>query len=247
MVKKRKEEWILGEFLKSYSKMTGKYYKLVKHICESEVSGPDFIIEDNFGNKEGVEVTKLLDLPSEKEGEQRELEDCFVKYLNEMLDKEKYKNCTFIFDKIQYPSNKEILKKHVAKIVEEVNFLYEKKKLGKIKEIIVNNQKIRIRVSNSCKNNGPNFIFFLYGEEGVQTKDRDNFFKVIREKIKDKVGKSKKYIKDYPLHLVFYDDTRYSIFIENLQEEIQNELVDIDKGDFKYIWMISGSNLIKIA
>ena len=247
MDKGQKEEWILERFLELYSKKLKKpYKKLVKRISHSKAPGPDFIIKDNQDNKEGVEVTKLLEWPSDKEGQQRVLEDEFEEYLYKMLNNDKYRSYSFIFYRITYPPNKEILRKHVEEIVKKIDLLCQRGELrGRVK-FVVNNQKICV-LYNPHKKDGPHFVFFLYGEEGISASDRENFFKGLRERIGDKLYKSRNYIKDYPLHLVIYDNARYSIFINDIHREIYEELGKVDKGDFRYIWLLSNNQLFRIV
>jgi len=57
-----------------------------------------------------------LEWPSDKEGQQRVLEDEFEEYLYKMLNNDKYRSYSFVFYRIVYPSNKGMLKKHVEDI-----------------------------------------------------------------------------------------------------------------------------------
>ncbi|OQX81914.1 MAG: hypothetical protein B6D56_01115 [Candidatus Omnitrophica bacterium 4484_70.1] len=247
MDKGQKEEWILERFLELYSKKLKKpYKKLVKRISHSEAPGPDFIIKDNQDNKEGVEVTELLDWPSYKEGQQRVLEDEFERYFYKMLNNDKYRSYSFVFYRVVYPSNKGMLKKHVEEIVKKIDLFYQKGELKDKMKFVVNNQKIRV-LYNSAEIDGPSFVFFLYGEEGINASDRESFFKGLKQRIGEKIPKSKKYVKDHSLHLVIYDNTRYSIFINDIQKEIYEELGKVDKGDFEYIWLLSNNQLFKIV
>ncbi|RKY64144.1 MAG: hypothetical protein DRQ02_11805, partial [Candidatus Latescibacterota bacterium] len=219
MDREQKEEWVLKRFLE----LQGRKYNSFERILQEESPGPDFIVEYSEGDKEGVEVTKLLEWPSDKEGQQRVLEDEFEEYLYKMLNNDEYRSYSFIFYRITYPPNKEILRKHVEEIVKKIDLLCQKGELRDRVKFVVNNQKIRV-LYNPHKKDGPRFAFFLYSEEGISVSDRENFFKGLRERIGDKLYKSRNYIKDYPLHLVIYDNTRYSIFITDIQREIYEEL-----------------------
>ena len=242
MNKEQKEEWILQKFLE----LRKVKYKSAERIPSRVAPGSDFLIKYSSNNIEGVEVTELLEWPSHKEGQQRVLEDEFEEYLCEMLDKDRYKRYSFVFYRIFYPASKEILRKHVEEVVKKIDLLYEERQLTDRKRFTVDDQKVYV-LHNSNRNDGPHFYFLSYGVDGVGASDRKSFFKGLEQRIEEKLYKSNKYIKDYPIHLVIYDNTRYSIFIIDIQGEVHKELGKIDKGDFKYIWLLSGNHLFKIA
>ncbi|MDP2939306.1 MAG: hypothetical protein Q8O13_04395 [Candidatus Omnitrophota bacterium] len=249
MDKIQKEKWILDNFIEIYNKNFTEKYKFIKRIPQHISPGPDFIIKDSLGHNKGIEVTALFESPSTLTAQQRFLENYFKKRLESNIDKTKFRHCLFTFHHIEYHNNKKELEERADKIIECINYYFKAISHNDFPaELIVEDQVISIHYRHDNKNSSPIFLFFYYGENGATDINRQSFFIALQEVIKKKNEASQNYDKRQSNRLVIYDNTRYSIFINDndIVNEISKKIGSISSREFENIWLLSKNKIFKI-
>lgn len=123
MNKDQKEEWIVNRFIQIYNKDFGYLFFDAERTPTTVAAGPDFVVKCQNGEKIGIEVTELLDYPSEITGQQRKLQEEFFRLLNKKLDKKKFKGFSFSVYNTLYPKNQKSLEEKVDLVINAINGL----------------------------------------------------------------------------------------------------------------------------
>ena len=245
MNKNQKEEWIVNQFLEFYNKDSGNVILLPRRVPTTTAPGPDFIAEFKNGGNIGIEVTELFDYPSNKTSHQRVLQGKFIEFLNLKLDKAKFKEYSFGVYDTEYPTS-ELLENYADKVIQEINALDLKEVQNKgRKSFHVNQQKFTISAYQNRSNN--QFVPFIFGENGVQEINRNNWFAALDLRIKDKQEKAQKYLNLQFNILVIYDNSNYGIFLNDVQQEIFQQLRETVSDNFQQVWLLEGGCIFEIS
>lgn len=231
LTKQEKEDWIIKHFLELYNREKNGEFSILRRIPEHEAPGPDFLINNSKGYCLGVEVCELLDHPSAVTGEQRAKERSLEKILREELMETSNHRLTYETSLLPTKSLEiEALAKDAAK---KVNHLI---KSGKKK--------------NSFTIRGVIFNFHLTERESAvigkeYDADSDRFYISLLHRVKDKMIRSEKYNKTFPLVLVIYNNAEQSIFRENNTfKSILTPVIKRWNQHFNEVWLLEGRSPI---
>ena len=245
MKKEQKERWIAKKFIELYDKDKAINFLNLRRISLKKASGPDFTTKNEQGYKIGIEVTELMDYPSTVTGQQRVLEDRFIRLLKKKISKHKFKKFSFSLYHKEYPAKIELLEKFAQKVSAEI----DKLNLQKVREkgsllFYVEGQRFTIYLGEGHRKN--KIVAFLYGKSGITEEDRKNYFDALRLSINQKQEKAKGYLKTQPNLLVIYDNTDFGIFITDTKKEISRFLGCIKAGEFKSIYILNGNFIFEL-
>lgn len=229
--KASKERWIAGHFCLALS---GRGWRVLRRLRPPK---PDFLIGSESGDQSYLEVTELLESPSEEVGLQRALQREFNQLLENQLGDDEYRGLFLTFEKFHFPKRKD-LPTHVKNIVSRLNELVRKNGRNKEWEATTGVDWHGLHVDFSpARKDRPGLMSFMFGPNGAVRADEEAYTNGLRERITAKV--SNHYTLDRDAVLVVYDNASYSIFVDDVQQEVVPTLASQSKGPFSEVWLLS--------
>lgn len=237
LTKEDKESWIIEHFLRAGEREKEGRWTILKHPSPPK---PDFLVIDPSGNRWHIEVTELLEWPSENEGHQRFLADQFDELLEEVLTDKRYYGLSLALYKYDLPLHR-FLKNHADNIITQLDAVLQKNRKNTAWKTKINSDghQVRVEFLPERVNDKPQWLFFMYGVSGVSQTDREAYLKGLNERIADKAASH--YELEYPAKLVIYDNSRYSMFVNDIQQEVLPHFQKCARGQFREIWLLSSN------
>lgn len=232
--KSQKERWIIDHFAVAYGNSVKGHWRVLR---KTRPPRPDFLLGGEDGQIRHVEVTELLESPSKEVGRQRSLQKRFSRLLRSDLRGHRFRGLVLVFQKYNFPGGRE-LDTHVLKLVRQLNELLDTKGVDTAWEATISIDWHGVHVGHSpSRTNGPQRMTWMFGSQGVVEADEEAYVRGLRERI---AGKAKKtYRVDHETLLVIYDNSHYSIFVNDVKKEIVPALGRQSKGVFAEVWLLT--------